>query len=54
MNVTMRPIMDCASKLGEMPPDASRILPRIALHESTKEKGLSLNDRHLIQMGVEY
>lgn len=35
--VMTSPIIDCASKFGEMPPDASSILPRIALHESKKQ-----------------
>ena len=30
----IRPMIDCASKLGEIPPDAERILPRMPLHES--------------------
>ena len=34
MNVIIRPTMDWASKLGEMPPDASSSLPRMPLHES--------------------
>jgi len=34
MNVITRPMMDWASKLGEMPPAASSNLPRMLLHES--------------------
>ena len=37
-NVIIRPMIDWASKSGEAPADASRILPRMPLQESTMKK----------------